>query len=432
MGLARGGRARCARWSVALSGCASVSSMKIAVASAYIPQPTTPGTTVAYLDIRNNATQPDQLVSVEHERRRDGRLPRPGRPEQQRDHDHEAGAGHLRPPQQPAADEPQQLPAAHHRGGPDAGRQGHHPDTEVRPRWPGPTWWPSSPTPHPAAAATSSTDTPSTGDPPSTGAHELRGARCRSWPRTRRRTCSSVARAGNPTGHPLHWLAALLAIATLAALPLARTTGKAPAVQARGHRAPRLTRGSSATPWATAHGAHSATSTSPREPTARLCVITASLSHISTSSGCDRAQEHSQARREPTRVVRQLSRTARMAGSLESLCSASLVRAAVLFGPLGRDGGDRFRQAAASRCRGLVSLLLLIATSSHRRPIVTSGPASGGAGGAGGTRQQDGHQRDRQGPTLSAAGRNRAARRARARSPSPRRILAGGISFGQY
>ncbi|MGO9778479.1 MAG: copper chaperone PCu(A)C [Streptosporangiaceae bacterium] len=49
---------------VTVSGCGAVSSMKIAVASAYIPQPTTPGTTVAYLDIRNNATHPDQLVSV--------------------------------------------------------------------------------------------------------------------------------------------------------------------------------------------------------------------------------------------------------------------------------------------------------------------------------------------------------------------------------
>jgi copper(I)-binding protein len=68
------GRARSWAWraaaalvcvlTVALSGCAGASSMKIAVASAYIPQPTTPGTTVAYLDIRNNATQPDQLLSV--------------------------------------------------------------------------------------------------------------------------------------------------------------------------------------------------------------------------------------------------------------------------------------------------------------------------------------------------------------------------------
>ena len=46
-----------------MSGCGSANT-KIAVASAYIPQPTTPGTTVAYLDIRNNATTPDHLMSV--------------------------------------------------------------------------------------------------------------------------------------------------------------------------------------------------------------------------------------------------------------------------------------------------------------------------------------------------------------------------------
>jgi periplasmic copper chaperone A len=46
-----------------LSGCGAANT-KIAVASAYIPQPTTPGTTVAYLDIRNNATTADHLVSA--------------------------------------------------------------------------------------------------------------------------------------------------------------------------------------------------------------------------------------------------------------------------------------------------------------------------------------------------------------------------------
>jgi periplasmic copper chaperone A len=48
---------------LALSGCAS-SATPIAVADAYIPQPTTPGTSVAYLDIRNTSTAPDRLVSV--------------------------------------------------------------------------------------------------------------------------------------------------------------------------------------------------------------------------------------------------------------------------------------------------------------------------------------------------------------------------------
>jgi copper(I)-binding protein len=46
---------------VALTGCAS--STTISVTSAYVPQPTTPGTTVAYLDIRNNG-QADRLVAA--------------------------------------------------------------------------------------------------------------------------------------------------------------------------------------------------------------------------------------------------------------------------------------------------------------------------------------------------------------------------------
>jgi periplasmic copper chaperone A len=48
---------------LALSGCGAAST-KIAIASAYIPQPTTPGTTVAYLDIRNNAATTDHLISA--------------------------------------------------------------------------------------------------------------------------------------------------------------------------------------------------------------------------------------------------------------------------------------------------------------------------------------------------------------------------------
>ncbi len=46
---------------IALTGCASSST--ISLTSAYVPQPTTPGTTVAYLDIRNNG-QADRLVAV--------------------------------------------------------------------------------------------------------------------------------------------------------------------------------------------------------------------------------------------------------------------------------------------------------------------------------------------------------------------------------
>src|SRR5579863_7257159 len=46
---------------IALTGCAS--STSIGITSAYVPQPTTPGTTVAYLDIRNNG-HADRLISV--------------------------------------------------------------------------------------------------------------------------------------------------------------------------------------------------------------------------------------------------------------------------------------------------------------------------------------------------------------------------------
>ena len=50
---------------LAVTGCASAgATSSIAIASAYVPQPTTPGTTVAYLEIRNNGPA-DQLVSVQ-------------------------------------------------------------------------------------------------------------------------------------------------------------------------------------------------------------------------------------------------------------------------------------------------------------------------------------------------------------------------------
>lgn len=47
-----------------VTGCATASAASsIFITSAYVPQPTTPGTTVAYLDIRNNG-HPDRLVAV--------------------------------------------------------------------------------------------------------------------------------------------------------------------------------------------------------------------------------------------------------------------------------------------------------------------------------------------------------------------------------
>ena len=50
---------------LAVTGCASASAASsIVVASAYVPQPTTPGTTVAYLDIRNNGPA-DELLSAQ-------------------------------------------------------------------------------------------------------------------------------------------------------------------------------------------------------------------------------------------------------------------------------------------------------------------------------------------------------------------------------
>jgi copper(I)-binding protein len=47
-----------------VSGCATASAASsISVNNAYVPQPTTPGTTVAYLDIRNNG-HADRLLAV--------------------------------------------------------------------------------------------------------------------------------------------------------------------------------------------------------------------------------------------------------------------------------------------------------------------------------------------------------------------------------
>jgi copper(I)-binding protein len=49
---------------VAVTGCATASAASsISITSAYVPQPTTPGETVAYLDIRNNG-HADRLISV--------------------------------------------------------------------------------------------------------------------------------------------------------------------------------------------------------------------------------------------------------------------------------------------------------------------------------------------------------------------------------
>ena len=47
-----------------VTGCATASAgSSISISSAYVPQPSTPGTTVAYLDIRNNG-RADRLLAV--------------------------------------------------------------------------------------------------------------------------------------------------------------------------------------------------------------------------------------------------------------------------------------------------------------------------------------------------------------------------------
>ncbi len=126
-------------------------------------------------------------------------------------------------------------------------------------------------------------------------------------------------------------------------------------------------RGISATPCATAHGAHSGTSTSPPRSVGSRRVITARLSHIPMSSGCDLAQTHLQSRWPQTRVVRQDSSTARMAGSLESLWNASLVAAAVCSAH-SVTTAVAASQAAANCRNGLLSPLMT--TSSHLERVV--------------------------------------------------------------
>ena len=126
-------------------------------------------------------------------------------------------------------------------------------------------------------------------------------------------------------------------------------------------------RGISATPCATAHGAHSGTSTSPPRSVGSRRVITARLSHIPMSSGCDLAQTHLQSRWPQTRVVRQDSSTAWMAGSLESLWNASLVTAAVCSAH-SVTTAVAASQAAANCRNGLLSPLMT--TSSHLERVV--------------------------------------------------------------
>lgn len=126
----------------------------------------------------------------------------------------------------------------------------------------------------------------------------------------------------------------------------------------------------SATPCATAHGAHSATSTAPFSPSASRRLITARLSHIPTSSGCDLTHTQSQSCRVQTSVMRQLSSAARTAGSLASLWNASLVTAAV-WSAHSATMPVAASQAAASARTGFSSPLLTF-RSSHPGPAVAN------------------------------------------------------------
>ena len=80
---------------LAVTGCASArATPSIAIASAYVPQPTTPGTTVAYLEIRNNGPA-DKLVSVQTSVGGKVQLRAPrGTASRRHDHAHRAGHPH--------------------------------------------------------------------------------------------------------------------------------------------------------------------------------------------------------------------------------------------------------------------------------------------------------------------------------------------------
>jgi hypothetical protein len=120
----------------------------------------------------------------------------------------------------------------------------------------------------------------------------------------------------------------------------------------------------SATPWATAQGAHSGTSWSEIRR-----VITARWSQTPRSSGCEMAHKHSQSRLAQSGEIRQPSRTARIAGSLTSFWTASEVTAAVRSAHSAATAVTA-SQAAAS-CRSGLSPPSLTPSSSHSGAAVT-------------------------------------------------------------
>jgi hypothetical protein len=131
---------------------------------------------------------------------------------------------------------------------------------------------------------------------------------------------------------------------------------------------------SSATPCATAHGAHSSMSTTAPRPAGSLRVITARWSHTPMSSGWVAAQEHSQSCRPQTAAIGQLSSTARTAGSLVSLWNASAVTVAVRSAHSAATAATT-RHAAANSRIGLSPPLISI--SSHLGGAVTSALTAG-------------------------------------------------------
>ena len=151
---------------------------------------------------------------------------------------------------------------------------------------------------------------------------------------------------------------------------MARLTLRVSAISRHTRSAQRCYPGISAKPWATAHGAHSGTSTSPSRPTGSLRVITARWSHTPRSLGWETVHAHSQARCGQPVMARQVSPTARTAGSVVSLWNASAVTAAVRSAHSAATAVAACQ--AARSCRPGLSPVVLTIASSHPGRQVTS------------------------------------------------------------
>jgi hypothetical protein len=142
---------------------------------------------------------------------------------------------------------------------------------------------------------------------------------------------------------------------------------------ARNEGRSRSYRGISATPCATAHGAHSGTSAALPALKLSRRVITARRSQTPGSSGCAVAHGHSHSRQAQKGVKRQFFTTARIAGSLASLWNDSTVTAVV------RSAQSAAMAVADSQAarnwRIGRSQSLLTVKSSHLGPLVANPPA---------------------------------------------------------